>query len=171
MEVLANANNRLFIFSLNILHRYHLKSTIYWLIHIRPPIYGPSMREIILVLDYIRATASQTEVLHASTIDILPVSITTDFLFLQICGVRYVSCQNGVMGLGKVSFGMSYYMQPSLRFTFSGCMVTLPLHPHLLTCVNLFVVAACLLISPWTVTHRLTLSCGSYSRDGEPRFN
>lgn len=80
--------------------------------------------------------------------------------------MRYVSCENGVMGLGKVSFGMSYYTQKSMRFTFSGCRVTLPLHPHLLSCVNLFVVAACLMISPWTVTHRLTLSCGSYSRDG-----
>lgn len=64
------------------------------------------------MLVYIRATATQSEVLHASTIDILPVSITTDFLFLQLCGVRYVSCENGVMGLGKVSFGMSYYYAP-----------------------------------------------------------
>lgn len=70
------------------------------------------------------------------------------------------------MGPEKVSIGMSYYTLRSMRFTFSGCRVTLPLHPYLFSCVNLFVVAACLLISPWTITHRLTLSCGFYNGDG-----
>lgn len=69
-------------------------------------------------------------------------------------------------GWARCLLGCLIIYSRSMHFTFSGCRETLSLHPHLLSCVNLFVVAACFLISPWTITHRLTLSCGSYSWDG-----